>query len=158
MFRELVRKKQQLPAEECIKILKETKRGVLAVLGDEEYPYTVPMNHWYCEEDGKLYFHSGKTGHKIDAFTKHPKASFCVMDDGYHDDGDWVMHFRSVIVFGKIETVEDRDWAMEATRRLSFKFTPDAEHIEKEVREHGARTLCFALVPEHISGKRVNEE
>lgn len=83
MFRPLTRIKQQLSDEECIEILKNEKRGVLSVLGDNEYPYGMPMNHFYNEEDGCLYFHSGKKGHKVDAFTKHNKASFCVYDQGY---------------------------------------------------------------------------
>ena len=33
----------------------------------------------------------------------------------------------------------------------------DEEYIESEIRRAGLRTLCFALTPEHISGKRVNE-
>ena len=61
MFREMVRKKQQLPETECIEILKREKRGVLSLLGDDDYPYGIPLNHYYNETDGKLYFHSGKT-------------------------------------------------------------------------------------------------
>ncbi|MBO6054535.1 MAG: pyridoxamine 5'-phosphate oxidase family protein, partial [Oscillospiraceae bacterium] len=78
MFRELQRKKQQLPMEECIRILKEEPRGVLSVLGDDGYPYGMPMNHYYSEEDGRIYFHGGRTGHKIDAIRRCNKVSFCV--------------------------------------------------------------------------------
>jgi len=157
MFRELVRKKKQLPNEECLEILKTEKRGVLALLGDEDYPYAVPHNHWYCEEDGKIYFHSGKSGHKIDSILRHAKASFCVYDQGYRKEGDWALNIRSVIVFGRIEVVEDQAWAMELTRRLSYKFTSDSAYIEKEIEQSGKNTLCFALVPEHICGKLVYE-
>ena len=54
MFRKMLRFKQQIPEAECIKILKEEPRGVLSVLGDDDYPYGMPINHFYCEEDGKL--------------------------------------------------------------------------------------------------------
>ncbi len=60
MFREMLRKKQQLTDAECIEILKVQLRGVLSVLGDDDYPYGMPINHYYCEADGKLYFHGGK--------------------------------------------------------------------------------------------------
>jgi len=76
MFRELVRKRQAISREECIEILKKEPRGVLSVLGDDEYPYGMPMNHYYCEADGKIYFHGGKNGHKIDAMKRHEKVSF----------------------------------------------------------------------------------
>ena len=77
MFRELARKNKQLPQEECIIILKEETRGVLSVLGDDDYPYGMPMNHWYNEDDGKIYFHCGKKGHRLDALKNHDKVSFC---------------------------------------------------------------------------------
>ena len=83
MFREMLRKKQQLSQEECIEILKKQLRGVLSVIGDDEYPYGMPMNHFYCEEDGKIYFHGSKMGHKIDAMKRHNKVSFCVYDEAF---------------------------------------------------------------------------
>ena len=157
MFREVTRKKQQLPLEECIEILKVQPRGVLSVLGDEGYPYGMPMNHWYCEADGKLYFHSGVKGHRSDAMKACDKASLCVYDEGYRKEGEWALNIRSVIVFGRIEVVEDHEWAMEVTRRLSYNFTSDSKYIEEEIEKYGKNTLCFALVPEHITGKLVNE-
>ena len=158
MFRKLARIKQQLPQAECIDILKAEPRGVLSVLGDDGYPYGMPLNHYYCEADGKIYFHSGKTGHKVDAIMREKKVSFCVCDQGVHEDGDWALTFRSVIVFGKIEIVEDYDRIIEISRALSHKFTQDEAYIADEVEKHGKHTLCFALVPEQICGKRVHEK
>lgn len=157
MFREMLRKKQQLAQDECIRILKEELRGVLSVLGDEGYPYGVPINHYYCEQDGKLYFHGGKKGHKIDAIRRYDKASFCVYDDGFRRDGEWPLHIKSVIVFGRIEFVEDRETVYQISRELSHKFTDDESYIDREIRQSGPGTLLFALVPEHISGKIVEE-
>ena len=157
MFREMLRKKQQITNEECIKILKEEPRGVLSVIGDDGYPYGMPINHYYCEEDGKLYFHSGMKGHKIDAITRCDKASYCVYDSGYRREGEWALNIRSVIVFGRIEIIEDREKVYMIARRLSCKFTDDEEYIEKEIKHAGPRTLMFALVPEHMTGKLVNE-
>ncbi len=158
MFREMQRKKQSLSEEECTEILRKSKRGVLSVQGDDGYPYGVPINHWYCEEDGRLYFHSGKTGHKIDAILRSDKASFCVLDDGVRDPGEWWLTFCSVIVFGRIEPVEDPAEALAISRKLSLKFTSDEAYIEEEVRRSGPAVFCFALIPEHISGKRVREK
>ena len=157
MFREIVRKKQAVPYEECVDILKREKRGVLAVLGDGGYPYAVPLNHYYCPEDGKLYFHSGRTGHKIDAMKQCEKASFCVYGEGTPGDS-WALRFSSVIVFGRIEIVEDPETVVQMARALSRKFTDDETYIQQEIDKHLHRTLLFALVPEHISGKRVKEE
>ena len=157
MFREMARKKQQLSREECEEILTQELRGVLSVAGDDGYPYGMPLNHYYCPQDGKLYFHSGKTGYKVDALMKNPKASFCVYDAGCRQEGSWALHFRSVIVFGRIELVEDQRRVEEIARALSHKFTQDESYIDDEIARVGAKTLVFALVPEHMTGKRVKE-
>ena len=157
MFRDMLRKKQQLPEEKCIEILKNELRGVLSVIGDDDYPYGMPINHFYCEEDGKIYFHSGRKGHKIDAMKSHDKASFCVYDQGFRREGEWALNIRSVIVFGRIEFIEDREKIYEIARHLSHKFTDDEEYIEREIVRSGPGTLMFALVPEHMTGKLVNE-
>ena len=157
MFREVTRKKQQLPLEECIEILKVQPRGVLSVLGDEGYPYGMPMNHWYCEADGKLYFHSGVKGHRSDAMKACDKASLCVYDEGYRKEGEWALNIRSVIAFGRLKKVEDEALALEFIRRLSDKFTDDADYVEGEIAQAADHTLFFALEVEHMTGKLVNE-
>ena len=157
MFREMMRIKQQLPQEECIEILKNEPRGVLSVLGDDGYPYGMPINQYYCEEDGKIYFHSGQKGHKVDAIKRCDKASFCAYDQGFRREGEWALNIRSVIVFGRIEIIEDTEKVYEISRRLSRKFTDDEAYIEHEIVKSGPRTLMFALVPEHMTGKLVNE-
>lgn len=157
MFREMLRARQQISQAECFELLKQEKRGVLSVLGDDEYPYGVPINHYYNEQDGKLYFHGGKKGHKIDAIRRHNKASFCVYDSGYRREGEWALNIRSVIVFGRIELVEDREQVYEISRLLSRKFTDDEAYIQAEIDRSGPGTLMFSLTPEHITGKLVNE-
>ena len=158
MFRKMARIREQIPNEECIEILKTQLRGVLSVLGDDYYPYGIPINHYYCEEDGKLYFHGGTKGHRIDAMRSHGKASFCVLDEGRPEqEGGWALRFRSVIVFGRLEEVEDHDRAIEITRALCHKFTSDEDYIEKEIENAGARTMVVCLTPEHMTGKTVLE-
>lgn len=157
MFRELVRKKQALSKETCIAILKSEPRGVLSVLGDDGYPYGMPMNHYYSEADGKLYFHGGKTGHKIDALKRCSKASFCVYDEGFVREGEWAKNIRSVIVFGRVDLIEDPETICRIAAALSRKFTDDEAYIAHEIEAFGAKTLLFSLTPEHMTGKLVNE-
>lgn len=157
MFREMMRKKQQLSQEECIALLQREWRGVLSVLGDDDYPYGMPIDHWYCPEDGHLYFHGGRMGHKIDAMRRHDKVSFCVYDEGFRREGEWALNIKSVIVFGRVKFVEDQQRAMEIARQLSYKYTDDTEYIEHEIAAAGKHTLCFELIPEYITGKITNE-
>ena len=156
-FRDMARAKQALTRDECVELLKRELRGVLSVLGDDGYPYGLPVNHWYCEEDGHLYFHSGPKGHKIDALKACDKASFCAYDQGYRREGEWALNIKSVIVFGRLRIVEDHGRAIEISRRLSRKFTGDKDYIEREIERSGAYVLVFELIPEHMTGKLVNE-
>lgn len=155
MFRQMRRIKQQLSEDEALKVLKNAKRGVLSVIGDGGWPYGIYINPHY--ENGKIYFHGGKAGHKIDALRKDPRASFTVIDEGVKDDGGWAYTFRSVVVFGRVEFVDDQEKALEICRRLTRRFTTDEKYIEGEIKNFGAYVQVFALVPEHITGKRVHE-
>lgn len=153
----MLRKKQVLTELECKEILINEKRGVLSVIGDEGYPYGFPINHYYNEKDGCIYFHCGKVGHKLDALKKREKVSFCVYDKGYKKDGFWALNIKSVIVFGKAEVISDSDIVVEISRNLSHKFTDDENYIDNEISKFLKNTLLIKLTPEHISGKLVNE-
>lgn len=157
MFRKMMREKQALSRQECAEILRNEKRGVLSLLGDDGYPYGLPINHYYSEQDGCLYFHSGRAGHKIDAMRGCEKASFCVYTPGEKRGGNWWLTIRSVIVFGRIREITDHARAIEISRELSRKFTDDEDYIEQEVRSSGAGVLCFALEIEAMTGKTVEE-
>ena len=157
MFRELVRKNKQLSNESCIELLKTETRGVLSVLGDDDYPYGMPMNFWYNEEDGNIYFHCGKYGHRLDALKNDPRVSFCVTEQGVKEEGEWAYSVRSVIVFGKIEIISDRKIIADISRALSRKFTSDEGYIEKEIEQFAPATLILKLKAEHICGKKVTE-
>ena len=157
MHRELSRKNKQLPFSECIEILKSEKRGVLSVNGDNGYPYAVPMNHFYNEDDGKIYFHSGKNGHRNDSLKSDNKVSFCVYDNGCVKEGDWALTVRSVIVFGKAELVESIGLINNIMMKFSRKFTSDEEYIKKEIDAFAEDTVMIVLTPENICGKAITE-
>ena len=157
MFRPMRRAAQALAPEDCLRLLETEKRGVLSLLGDEGYPYGVPLNHYYSREEGLLYFHGGLLGHRVDAFRRCDKASYCVFDRGVPRDGGWALDVRSVVVFGRLREVKDRDTLLNVTRLLSLKFTEDEEYIRRETEKFAAATLLLAMQPEQITGKLVNE-
>ena len=155
MFRVMRRSKQQISDEECIDILINAKRGVLAVLGDEDYPYTVPLDYVYS--NGHIYFHSAKSGHKLDAVNRHDKVSFCVLNEGVQEKDDWWYHFISVVVFGRIRVIEDDAERIEFLRLLGRKYFPTAEMVEDDIKKDAARAEVLDLSIEHMTGKRVKE-
>lgn len=154
MFRDMRRVNQQISQEECEKLMRDAKRGVLAVLGDEDYPYTIPLNYVY--DDGHIYFHSAKEGHKLDALRKHDKVSFCVLSDGVQEENDWWYHFISVIAFGRIREIENDDERDKYLRLLGNKYFPSAEHLEKEMKL-APKVVMLDLKIEHVTGKRIKE-
>ena len=157
MFREMRRFKQQITEEESREVLRNAKRGVLSLLGEDGYPYGLPINQWYCEEDGKLYFHGAKEGHKIEAIKNCDKASFCAYDEGYRKDGEWALNIKSVIAFGRISLVEDEEVARKICTNLVGKFIDDKEYLEKELKNALPRVQCLEMSIEHVTGKLVNE-
>ena len=157
MFRKMRRFKQQISEQECIEVLENEPRGVLSVLGDNGYPYGIPMDHWYSGKDGRLYFHCAKEGHKLDAVAACDKACYCVMDQGFRREGEWALNIRSVIVFGRIRVVTDEEKKREICSSLCRKFTDDEEYLGKELKNSFPRVCCLELIPEHMTGKLVNE-
>ena len=157
MFREMRRKKQQLEESECVEILKNEKRGVLSVIGDDGYPYGIPMNHYYNEENGKIYFHCALEGHKMDAVKACDKVSYCVFDEGYRNEGEWALNIKSVIVFGRVRVLDDHEQGLRMAELLAEKFTDDRAYIDHELNHSGPRMACLEITPEHMTGKLVNE-
>ena len=155
MFREMRRAKQQLGAEECCEILQKCENGVLAVSGDDGYPYTVPLN--YAWSDGKIYCHCAKSGHKIDAINRNDKVSFCVIEQDDVVTQKLTTFYRSVIVFGRARILEDEDEIRRVTRNFTLKFNDDENFIKEETDRFIKSLACVEITPDHITGKEAIE-
>ena len=157
MFREMRRKKQKLSMEECAEILCRGTSGVLALAGDDDYPYAVPISYVYDGE--KLYFHCAKSGHKLDAVSRNPKASFCVIDQDQIVPEEYTTYFRSVIVFGTIRILEDEEEKWNAVEKLALKYAPDdtAENRKGAIEREWKPLCVLEMAVEHISGKEAIE-
>ena len=155
MFRPMRRCRQQLSDEQAIEILKAGKTGVLGLLGDEGYPYTVPLNYVYAE--GRLYFHCAKTGHKQDAIARCDKASFCVIDGDEIVPEKLTTRFRSVVLFGRIRRLETEEEIVRAARLLGCKFSGDKDAVDREIAGSLDRLSCLEMTIEHLSGKEAIE-
>ena len=119
MFRDMRRFKQVLTENECIEILNNNTNGVLALSGDEGYPYAVPLSYVYF--DGCIYFHSASEGHKIDSIKRNGKASFCVVAEDNIVPEKFTTYFKSVIAFGRVELIEDEKEKINALMLLAKK-------------------------------------
>lgn len=157
MFREMRRKKQELSLENCEKVLERGSSGVLALIGDDDYPYAVPLSYVYT--NNKIYFHGAKVGHKIDAVRKCDKASFCVIDRDEVIAKEFTTYFRSVIAFGKVRILEDTEEIRKAIEALAIKYAPQSlpeeRHSAIEKEWNGMAMIEFSI--EHMTGKEARE-
>ena len=155
-FREMRRKRQLLTEAESVDILKNATSGVLALMGDDDYPYAVPLSYLYA--NGHLYFHSALTGHKVDAIRKHPKASFCVVaQDEIHPER-FTTFYRSVIAFGKVHIIDDEEEKAATARLFGQRYSPNDEPgLAQELKDGLPRMLMIRFDIEHMTGKEAIE-
>lgn len=155
MFREMRRGKQLLSMENTIAVMTRCTNGVLACLGDEDYPYAVPLSYVYF--NGRIYIHSAKAGHKIDAITKNPKVSFSVIDEDKIVSEEYTTYFRSVIAFGKARIVEGDEW-LESFAALVEKYSGNQpEEAKNKEISRCKQAHIIAIDVEYITGKEAIE-
>ncbi len=151
MFRQMRRTKQQLSEQETKAILARGSTGVLAVHGDDGYPYTVPLNYVY--KDGKIYFHCAKEGHKFDALMRDDKVSFCVIDKDQVIPDEFATYYKSAVAFGHARLLEGEE-AAKAVYDLGYKYNPDPGKVRAELAKDLPRVACFEIAIDHLTGKQ----
>lgn len=152
--RKMRRFRQELPVEETKRILTNGKVAVLAVDGDDGYPYAVPLNYVYA--DNAIFIHSAAAGHKADSIRRNPKCSLCVVDKDDVIPEEFTSYFRSVIVFGRARILESTDDKVRALRLLADKYSPGidpAAEIDRFIK-----TVCIIRIDiDRMSGKEAVE-
>lgn len=156
MFRTMRRKNQILSQQENITILQKATSGTLALLGDDNYTYAIPLSYVY--HDNKIFFHCAKTGHKIDAINKHNKVSFCVIAQDTIVPEKYTTYFKSVIVFGTAHILENESEKRNAIEIFAEKYSPQQKEGRLKEIDREFKQLCMIeLNIEHISGKQAIE-
>lgn len=155
MFRTMRRSKQLLSMEDTKAVMERCTNGVLSCYGDGGYPYAVPVNFVYYDE--KIYFHSAKSGHKIDSIMKDPKVCFTVIDEDTIVSEEFTSYFRSVVAFGKARIVEG-DENLTSFKALVEKYSGDQPE-ERKLKEISGCTGAYiiAIDIDHITGKEAIE-
>ena len=153
MFREMRRKDKGVSPEATLAILSSQTHGILAVDGDDDYPYAVPLSYVYS--GGKIYFHcSNSEGHKLAAISRNPKVSFCVVEKDDVKPSDFNTKFASAIAFGKSRILAGGDEFDNATMLILEKYSPDFIESGKEyIKECRGKFLVVAIDIEHLTGK-----
>ena len=158
MFRPIRRTKNEISEELAKDLLLKSKRGVFSVNGDDGYPYSIPVNYFYDESNGKIYFHGAKVGHKVDALKKNDKVCFTVFGNESFKEGDWAPYVQSTVLFGRCHLIEDQEKAISLVRELATKYYPNKDLIEEEIESYGKAVQMFEIEIEHLSGKMIHEK
>ncbi len=157
MFRPVRKKKNEISAEAAKTLLCHARRGVLAVQGDDGYPYAIPVNYLYDESARKIYFHGARAGHKVDALRACDKVCFTVLSDEIIRDESWAPYMQSAVVFGRCRLLESGPEALALIKRLAMKYYPDERLAEEEIAASGKAVQMYEITIEHLSGKEVQE-
>lgn len=157
MFRAMRRKKREISEEAAKELLFQEKRAVLAVNGDDGYPYAIPVNYFYDREQEKIYFHGSKAGHKVDALKKSDKVCFTVYGNEQKKE-EWAPYLQSTVVFGRCHMLEGRELTEEKVRELAKKYYPNEEEIEAEIARDIMGVQLYEISIEHLSGKQIHEK
>lgn len=154
MERKMRRFKQELPDAESRRILTAGKYAVWAVDGDDDYPYAAPVNYVY---DGTaIYIHCARQRHKIDSILRNPRCSMCIVEKDDVIPEEFTSYFRSIIVFGKAEIIEDETIRLDALRLLCDKYSPGIDPKDEIARF--LKTVCIVRINiDRITGKEAIE-
>ncbi|WP_373899450.1 pyridoxamine 5'-phosphate oxidase family protein [Haloimpatiens sp. FM7315] len=152
MFRDMRRSKQLLLLDETVSILNNCTSGVLGVIGDEGYPYTVPVSYVY--KDNKIYFHCAKKGHKIESIEKNSKVTFCVIEKDDVIQNKFTTNYKSVCIFGKAKILTEHLEKINALEALTEKYSPNYIKEGKQEIQKGLEAVSIVQIEiEHITGK-----
>lgn len=157
MFRPIRKMKNEIDVNVAQALLQNSRRGVLAVNGDDGYPYAIPVNYFYDTENQKIYFHGARAGHKVDALKACDKICFTVYGNEQIKEEAWAPFMQSVVVFGRCHLLEAGPKATALLKRFAMKYYPNEQLADEEIEHAGKAVQMFEIEIEHLSGKEIQE-
>ena len=159
MFKPIRKKINEIDRAATEALLTSNRRGVLAMNGDNGYPYAIPINYFYDNETQRIYFHGAKAGHKVDALKASDKVCFTVYGDERIDESEpWAPYVQSAVVFGRCRLLEVGPESIARLKEFAMKYYPDEDLADDQIARNGNATQMFEITIEHMSGKQVQEK
>jgi nitroimidazol reductase NimA-like FMN-containing flavoprotein (pyridoxamine 5'-phosphate oxidase superfamily) len=146
------RRDRELTEAEALAILAKSEFGVLATVGQDGWPYAVPVNHALV--DGVLLIHCATTGHKLDNLALDARVSYCVVTQAEVLPEELATRYESAIAFGRVVCLEVEAERRAALRAFGLRFAaqhPDLVHAE--VEKDLFRTVVLRIDLERVTGK-----
>lgn len=157
MFRTIRKKKNEIDITSAKALLLSSRRGVLALNGDDGYPYAIPINYYYDKDTEKIYFHGSWVGHKVDAIRSSSKVCFTVYENETIKNETWAPFMQSVVVFGKFHILEDTPEKNTLLKKIALKYYPNEQLINEEIARAGKAAQIYKIDIEHLCGKEIQE-
>lgn len=152
MFHEMRRANKKMEDSEACELLKNCEYGILSTTGEDGYPYGVPVN--YVFSDNEILFHCATEGHKIENINNSDKVSFCAVDNTEVVPENFTSKYKSVIAFGKISEIQGEE-KNAALLKILEKYSP--QYMEKGmeyVQRAFDKLKTYKITVEYITGKK----
>ena len=156
-FRKIRKKRNEIGIDAAKDLLARSRRGVLAVNGDDGYPYAIPINFLYDGERNQIIFHGARAEHKVDSLKRSDKVCFTVFGNETIKDEPWAPYMQSTVVFGRCHLIDSPEENIRYVRQFAMKYYPDSALVEEEIGLSGRAVQMFVIDIEHMSGKEVQE-
>ena len=159
MFKSIRKKINEIDHSSAEALLQSNRRGILAMNGDNGYPYAIPINYFYDRVEQKIFFHGAKAGHKVEALKASDKVCFTVYGNERIDEFEsWAPYVQSVVVFGRCRLLETGLESINRLKEFAMKYYPDEALADEEIARSGRAAQMFEITVEHMSGKQVQEK
>ena len=152
MIHDMRRIDRELGETEARAIMARADHGFLATIGEDGWPYAVPLNH--VLDSDLLYVHCALSGHKLDNIAHEERVSYCAVASATIIPEQVTTHYESAIAFGRASRVEDAAEKRHALELLGRRFCADfPEQVAEEIRKDGPKTTVVRIRVERITGK-----
>lgn len=158
MFRKIRKIKNEINQAEAKELLNNSRRGILAMNGDDGYPYAIPVNYFYDEAEEKIFFHGAKAGYKVDCLKSSDKVCFTIIGSEMIREEAWAPYMQSVVIFGRCQFIDDKQTAMKRLKDFAMKYYPNEDMVLNEIKADGSATQMFQIEIEYMTGKEVQEK
>ena len=158
MFRSIRKKRNEISTDEAKELLRCSRRGILAVNGDNGYPYAIPINYLYDEDTHKIVFHGAKAGYKVDCLKVCDKVCFTVYGNERIQEESWAPFLQSTVVFGRCHLVENQEATMTLIKKFAMKYYPSEAEADEEIEADLKAVQLIEITIDHMTGKEIQEK
>ena len=152
MFREIRLKDRAVNGEKAIEIITKGSYGVLSTIGEDGYPYGVPLNYTYY--DNCICFHCAQEGLKLENINFNNKVSFCVVTKSDVLGNEFDTDYESAIAFGKANVIADDSEKNKILLSVLNKYSADyLKAGNNYMKKYWDETKVIKIKIEHLSGK-----